>query len=77
MFWIEQRNKKAPLEYFSFTSNQTENTLSQLEYEVFSLERSIMDLQQACPSCQQVQELYGPPQQHNFLMTLVSLYVEL
>ncbi len=32
---------------------------------MFSLERSIMDFQQAGPSCQQVEELHGPPRQHN------------
>ncbi len=46
-------------------NTQTEVTLSQLEDEVFSLEWSIMDFQQAGPSCQQVEELYGPPRQHN------------
>ena len=44
-------------------NTETEITLSQLKDEV--LERSIMDFQQAGPSCQQVEELYGPPRQHN------------
>ena len=53
--------------FFSFDiglaiNTDSEITLSQLEDEVFSLERSILDIQQAGPSCHQV---YGPPRQHN------------
>ena len=56
--------------FFSFDiglaiNTDSEITLSQLEDEVFSLERSILDIQQAGPSCHQVGELYGPPRQHN------------
>ena len=60
--------------FFSFdkglaVNTETEINLSQLEDEVFSFERSIMDFQQAGPSCQQVEELYGPPRQHNFYVS--------
>ncbi len=49
--------------FFSFdlglaVNTETEITLSQLEDEVFSLERSIIDFQQAGLSCQQV-NFYG------------------
>ncbi len=52
--------------FFSFDiglAANTEITLSQIEDDVFSLERFIMDFQLAGPSCQQVEELCGPPRQ--------------
>ena len=56
--------------FFPFDINLAINpdleiTLSNLEDEVFSLERSIMDFQQAGPSHQNVGERCGPPRQHN------------